>query len=512
MTTGSRMQPRAQPIGQPAVSEVPVLIPAYKPGAPLLAFVEELLRRRLQPIVIVNDGSGPEFASLFHSLQRPGVFVIDHPVNQGKGAALKTGMNFARTHFPGSMGVVTADADGQHDPADTARVISKLRDNPDALVMGVRQFDHGLARVPWKSRIGNGATRVCLALLAGQKLTDTQSGLRGIPASFIPHLLAIPSQRYEFELDMLMASKHHACRIVEEPIRTIYIDGNQSSHFRPFVDSMRIYFQLLRFSLLSAVTALLDNLIFVLAFTHTGSVALSQTAGRLCAMSFNYWGARRAVFHSHEANRKVLPKYVALVAVNGLLSYALLLWLHAHWGLREITAKLSAESFLFLVNFIVQRDFVFTRRKTSAAATDWDHYYARVPATAKLTRKYTTRVLLEAIQTYVAPLAGQRELSVVEIGGANSCFLDHILATFPCAAYHVVDTNSFGLSLLKDKQEQNPAIHPRRHRCGERDDGEEHNFGDALEDLIECHQCDGAGNLSRVDVALHDVVDAQEAV
>jgi hypothetical protein len=80
-------------------------------------------------------------------------------------------------------------------------------------------------------------------------------------------------------------------------------------------------------------------------------------------------------------------------------------------------------------------------------ATDWDSYYQSVPSTAKLTRRYTTRTLLSCIRQYArtAPLA------IVEIGGANSCFLDSILAAIPCRSYDVVDTNSYGLSLLEKR-------------------------------------------------------------
>jgi SAM-dependent methyltransferase len=87
------------------------------------------------------------------------------------------------------------------------------------------------------------------------------------------------------------------------------------------------------------------------------------------------------------------------------------------------------------------------------AATDWDSYYKSVPATARLTRRYTTRVLLSCLQRY-----GSGAKRVVEIGGANSCFIDAILAQFRPASYDVVDTNEYGLSLLRQRFEANSAI------------------------------------------------------
>jgi glycosyltransferase involved in cell wall biosynthesis len=129
--------------------------------------------------VLVDDGSGPEFRETFEQAsQFPGVQLLRHAVNLGKGAALKTGINHALCTFPGLTGIVTADADGQHHPETFAAVAETQREHPDALVMGARTFD---ADVPLRSRFGNILTRRLMQTLIGTKLQDTQTGLRGIP-------------------------------------------------------------------------------------------------------------------------------------------------------------------------------------------------------------------------------------------------------------------------------------------------------------------------------------------
>lgn len=433
---------------------VPVLIPAYRPGGALAEVVAGVLRLSGCPVIVVDDGSGAEFAAVFERVAADArVRVVHHAVNLGKGAALKTAMNYALVHFPDAAGVVTADADGQHHPEDIARIASRIEADPAALVLGARAF---AGKVPLRSRAGNRVTSALMRVLMGQRLSDTQTGLRGIPAALIPHLLRLPSTGYEFELDMLIACKHQGCAIREEPVRTIYLEDNRGSHFHPIFDSMRIYFLLLRFSALSLATAVLDNAVFALAWPATGSIAESQAASRLVAMVFNYLGARGLVFHSRQRHAIVLPKYVALVAGNGLLSYGLIQWFHGRLGMATVPAKLLAESLLFIANFAIQRDFVFTRRRAAGGATDWDRYYTSVPATAKLTRRYTTRVLLEAIRRHAA---AQQPLAILEIGGANSCFLDRILAEIPCARYDVVDTNRYGLSLLAARAASTVHLH-----------------------------------------------------
>jgi SAM-dependent methyltransferase len=93
-------------------------------------------------------------------------------------------------------------------------------------------------------------------------------------------------------------------------------------------------------------------------------------------------------------------------------------------------------------------------------ATDWNRYYSSVPLTARLTRKYTAAVLLEMIQRYARPAVQSEGLSIVELGGANSCFLDRIFDTVPCASYDIVDTNQYGLSLtLRSRHAQAVRLH-----------------------------------------------------
>lgn len=84
--------------------------------------------------------------------------------------------------------------------------------------------------------------------------------------------------------------------------------------------------------------------------------------------------------------------------------------------------------------------------QTTPQPTDWDLYYRSVPRTARLTRAYTTSVLLRYLTRY-----GGHNGTIVEIGGANSCFLDAILHTVRPAHYRVIDNNTFGLSLLQQK-------------------------------------------------------------
>jgi glycosyltransferase involved in cell wall biosynthesis len=337
-----------------------ILIPAYKPSPEFPRLIGQLIELGAKRIVIVDDGSGPEYRHLFDAAaHRPEVQELRHAVNLGKGAALKTGINEILCWVPEIQTVVTADADGQHSPADILNVLNVAETNPGSLVMGARCFRDD---VPLRSRVGNQITRLVVGLMIGHRLRDTQTGLRSIPRRLLPHLLRLNSHGYDFELDMLVALKNHGGDIIETPIETIYLDGNRSSHFNPLLDSMRIYFVLVRFAAISMLTALLDNSVFVAAYWMGLNLGLSQVAGRLAALGFNYMTVKKAVFFSDQKHRVAFLKYVALLVVSGFMSFGLIRFFVANLPIGVVPAKLLAETLLFFVNFVIERDFVF--RKT----------------------------------------------------------------------------------------------------------------------------------------------------
>jgi glycosyltransferase involved in cell wall biosynthesis len=226
---------------------VAVLIPAWDPPDALAGVVRELLWMGCNGIVVVDDGSHAERQRLFDQLSlSPDVTVLHHAArNEGKGASLKTGFRYLLAHHFDCIGVVTADADGQHTPVDIARVANVLADSR-RFVLGARTLQQN---APLRSRLGNAITRWAFHLLTRRWVLDTQTGLRGFPVTLLPELVDLPGDRYEYEMTTLV----HLCQSMgaplEVPIATVYLDGNRSSHFDPLRDSARIYSALLRLAL-----------------------------------------------------------------------------------------------------------------------------------------------------------------------------------------------------------------------------------------------------------------------
>ena len=342
-----------------------ILIPAYRPGRVLIDIIRQLASGEQEAILVVDDGSGPGYAAIFEKIGRvPRVHVIRQASNRGKGSALKCGITFILRAYPEIDGIVTVDADGQHDPTDVWKVCARFQENTHALVLGVRCFEGG---IPLRSKFGNRLTRSVMRAVLGHKLSDSQTGLRAIPVALLRTALKMRGTRYEFELETLIAAKHIGVRILEEPIRTIYEPGNPSSHFHPWRDSMRIGYVLLRFSMIGILSAILDNLVFYLLFRATGSIIGSQAGARFVSVFFNYTAVRRAVFLSDEPHRILLPRYLLLVAASGCLSYTGITVLTSVLPVSVLLAKVIVETLLFAVNLTIQREWVFTKGGAWAA-------------------------------------------------------------------------------------------------------------------------------------------------
>ncbi len=212
-----------------------VLIPAYEPDAQLVELVRRLTDSGFS-VLTVDDGSGECYRDIFDAVrERATVVTLEH--NCGKGAALKAGMRYIRDHLPDCTHFITCDADGQHRVEDVIRVREMLLAG-NSFVLTVRNPRKG---IPLRSKVGNNMSRFVYALLANRYLSDNQSGLRGFARSHIDWLIAVEKNNYDYEMNVLYYAAKQGLKIATLPIEAIYIGNNESSHFNPIGDTVKIY-------------------------------------------------------------------------------------------------------------------------------------------------------------------------------------------------------------------------------------------------------------------------------
>ena len=174
--------------------KVALIVPAYKPTKDMIPMLERFVKETDYVPVVIDDGSGKEFESVFSKVPA-GTVLLRHEVNRGKGAALKTAMTHILHNMPECTLAVTADADGQHRYEDIVNVVACAGKNPHSLVLGSRAFD---GKIPLRSRLGNTITRQVFAAASGTPVRDTQTGLRAFDRTSMEKFVDIPGDRYEY--------------------------------------------------------------------------------------------------------------------------------------------------------------------------------------------------------------------------------------------------------------------------------------------------------------------------
>lgn len=350
-----------------------IIIPAYEPEPGIIDFIKELKQTLSSEIIIVDDGSGSEYKEIFDTLQREySCKVLVHHVNMGKGRALKDAFNYCLNEYPDMLGCVTADSDGQHTPTDIARCMTVLDAHPDRLILGTRDFSG--KDIPNKSKFGNTITTYVVKLFCGMKISDTQTGLRAIPKSFMSEILTTPGERFEYEMNMLIDSKY-SCPILEVPIETIYESkDNHKTHFDPIRDSYRIYKifgkMFLHYTISSLSSCVVDLALFTVfcgmfkPFISIYYVTIATILARVISASYNYLINYKLVFHSNDGYAKTGIKYFTLAVVQMALSATLVTVINALLPFaQETVIKVIVDVCLFFISYYVQREFIFKKIK-----------------------------------------------------------------------------------------------------------------------------------------------------
>ena len=361
------------------LSKITVVLPSLDPDEKLTAVIDGLLSVGFQDIILVNDGSKQENLHYFEDAARlhPEIHVLHHEINKGKGAALKNAFRWFLQNRPDGLGVVTVDGDNQHHPDDTRACCERML-KTGHVVLGCRDFTQ--KDVPARSSFGNKTTSAIFKIFCGITLSDTQTGLRAIPAKYLQTFCEVKGDRFEYETNMLLAMKDHGIEFDEQKIRTVYIEENKSSHFRVVRDSWRIYKLILahffRYTISSLVSAVVDVSAFAILSHMTKSLltgfaltAVPAVAARVISSLLNFYMNKKLVFQTDVHTGKALLKYY-LLAVPVMIAQVLLTYgVYALFHIAPSAETLRSVIYtlvmivLFIVSYMVQQRWVFAPRE-----------------------------------------------------------------------------------------------------------------------------------------------------
>ena len=352
---------------------IPIVIPSLEPDARFLTLLEDLRSNNMSPIIVVNDGSGENYNFYYEEAER--VFqatILKHDINLGKGRSLKDAFSYCLDNYPNLVGCVTADSDGQHTPQSIMECKEKLKCNPTSLILGVRDFSKEINNIPLKSKVGNQLTCKIFHHLYGINISDTQTGLRGIPAGFMRYLINIPGERFEFETQMLIETKHRDVSIIEMHIETIYDSKeHHSTHFNPIADSVRIYklfgTKFYKFVLSSLSAGMIDVFLFTVFcfFLRNYSIGrnyivIATVVARIISSIYNYLINFSVVFKSQKHHIDSAVGYFLLAIGQMFCSAILTTFLFNILPINfEFMVKVPVDIMLFFISYIIQKRFIY---------------------------------------------------------------------------------------------------------------------------------------------------------
>jgi len=355
--------------------DIAVIIPSLNPDEKFTRTVDGMISAGFSRFVLVDDGSNKEHKGPFEALKdNPMCTVLVHKVNQGKGQALKDAFMFVYEKLPEIEAVITIDGDGQHTPHDSLKLANRLFEKPDEIVFGCRNFD--LPNVPKHNRFGNKTTSLVFKILFGMKLSDTQTGLRGIPRKYLKEFATdVEGTRFEYESNMLIYMSENKIPFSEVPIETLYIEENKSSHFRPVRDSIRIYGPILTksrgfmFIFTGGICTVLDLALYSVALSALVGMEnlwlqnlLCNLFARVISAICNYTLNRKIVFHSNAPVLEGAAKYFAIAIGKLLVSWVIQTPVFNALnitGLLKTVIKAIVDVGLAFISYFIQKKWVF---------------------------------------------------------------------------------------------------------------------------------------------------------
>ncbi len=246
---------------------ISIVIPVYNEEGSIKNVIERIPNNLNYETIIVDDGSTDNSVKKIHEIKNKSINLIQHKINRGYGAAVRTGFNHAKGNI-----VVTMDSDGQHTPDEIPLLLKPILSKQADLVVGSRYLGKCTYKVPLYTRTGEFFISLCLRLLFNQRVDNNQSGFRALNKKSLDILQDVYSNRFGLCTEMLFKAAYNKKRIIEVPI-TVDLRQYGTSYVRTFKIMKPIIFLIILYFLKKLLSKtlrtfipkkILDNLYYII--------------------------------------------------------------------------------------------------------------------------------------------------------------------------------------------------------------------------------------------------------
>ncbi len=352
------------------IDDIPVIIPAYKPGDDLVRLLSELKNNGFKRIIVVDDGNGASKADFFRNIEEQyGAVILHHDINLGMGRSLKTAFNHALFNYKDIVGCVISDCNGSYNVSDICKCAGMLSDNPESLIITNRQKEN--SDITFVGKLKNKFFTYSYKFLFGLTVNDPQSILKAVPAKYMKKLLKVNGEGYPFDTNILVYTKNYHIDVIEMECDTVYSMRKNPEKYRTLRESFFIYVNFVTYMLISIWATIVDIVLFTLLcsilerFNSLKSfqvyIYLSTIIARIISatMSFNF--NHRFVFKKKHRQKETFQRFFLVAGCQMLVSAILVSTIHRYVGGEEVLIKIPTDFVLFFVAYQFNRKFVFRR-------------------------------------------------------------------------------------------------------------------------------------------------------
>lgn len=340
-----------------------VIITLYYENRKTIELCNKLHELGAENIVIVNDGC-PYKNEFFNELISIGCHIINLKGQNGKGASLRAGIKFAHDNLYNITGYITADADGQHSAEDVMKISRALDLRPDCLILGRRNLRK--SKAPLAVRFGHFISSIYFKVITGVRCKDTQTGLRGIPASLYDIAMETKGDRFDYEMNFLTICADRKISFYDVNTTAQY-SKEQKSSYRIFKDSYLIYKTPLKFATSSVGCTMIDLLLFtifayLLPSSMVWNVALATVMARIISGGINFLINRKMIFKNDGKARNQAMRFIILFFCI-MCASTVIVSLLSFIPIPVTIIKAIVDLMLWTVNYTIQRQWVFKENK-----------------------------------------------------------------------------------------------------------------------------------------------------
>jgi glycosyltransferase involved in cell wall biosynthesis len=219
-------------------NNIALLLPSYNEEKHIAPVIKSCAKYNLD-IIVVDDGSTDNTPKILDELKKDPnlkLIVLRHETNKGKGEALKTGFSFVINN--NYFGVITLDADGQHNIEEIKDFLLEINKNNPDIIVGSR-FGNTKG-MPFTRLLANYITSWIISLISFKKINDVQSGFRFIKSNVIKKI-KLETSNFDTESEILIKASWNKYNITNVPIKTIYFPNEFKSHINPVKDTLKFF-------------------------------------------------------------------------------------------------------------------------------------------------------------------------------------------------------------------------------------------------------------------------------